>query len=155
MTTTLTHAKRELALLGYKPCEELEETDPNRWVQENILELLEVFSKQGHSGSSAPYVIGMFFKLASHEPITPLTGEDNEWEKVDFQTLQNIRCSRVFKNINTGRVFDTQGKIFEEPDGARYASRDSSVDITFPYIPNTVVVKVPKQEIEHDEQPER
>ncbi len=146
MSNTLNHAKRELALLGYAPVEELPETDPNKWIQESILELIEVFSKQGHSGSSAPYVIGMFFKLASFEPITPLTGEDSEWEKVDFQTFQNIRCSRVFKNINTGAIYDVQGKVFEEPDGSRFANNDSIVDITFPYTPNTVVVKVPAPE---------
>ena len=53
MSNTLNHAKRELALLGYKPIEELKEDDPDRWIQENILELLEVFSKQEHSGMSA------------------------------------------------------------------------------------------------------
>ena len=146
MSGTLKHARRELALLGYLSVEDLPEDDPNRWVQQNILDLLEVFSKQGHSGSSAPYVIGMFFKLASHEPITPLTGEDSEWEKIDFQTFQNVRCSRVFKNINTGAVYDVQGKIFEEPDGSRFANNNSIVDITFPYTPNTVVVKVPAPE---------
>lgn len=142
MSNTLNHAKRELALLGYLPAEQLEDDDPNKWVQQNILELLEVFSKQGHSGSSAPYVIGMFFKLASHEPITPLTGEDSEWEKIDFQTFQNVRCSRVFKNINTGAIYDVQGRVFEEPDGSRFANNNSIVDITFPYTPNTIVVKV-------------
>ena len=151
MSSAIKHAKRELALLGYLPPEVLEENDPNKWVQENILELLEVFSKQGHSGTSASYVIGMFFKLASHEPITPLTGEDSEWEKIDFQTLQNVRCSRVFKNINTGRVFDVEGKIFEEPDGARYSNRESSVDITFPYMPHTEVIKVPAPKEFEDE----
>ncbi len=143
MSLTLKHAKRELTLLGYKMPEEYEdENDPNKWVCDNILELLEVFSKQGHSGMSAPYVIGMFFKLANHEPITPLTGEDSEWEKVDFQTFQNVRCSRVFKNINTGEVYDIQGKVFEEPDGARFTSSESIVNITFPYMPNTQVIKV-------------
>lgn len=143
MSLTLKHARRELALLGYKMPDEYEDdNDPNKWVCDNILELLEVFSKQGHSGMSAPYVIGMFFKLANHEPITPLTGEDSEWEKVDFQTLQNVRCSRVFKNINTGETYDIQGKVFEEPDGARYTSRESRVNIVFPYMPNTQVIKV-------------
>jgi len=146
MSNILKHAKRELALLGYAPVELLEEGDINKVAQQNILELLEVFSKQGHSGMSAPYVIGMFFKLASFESLTPLTGEDSEWEKVDFQTFQNVRCSRVFKNINTGAIYDVQGRIFEEPDGSRFANNDSIVDITFPYTPNTVVVKVPAPE---------
>ena len=146
MSNTLKHARRELALLGYEPVENLEDGDVNKTVQQNILELLEVFGKQGHSGMSAQYVIGMFFKLSSFEPLTPLTGENGEWEKVDFQTFQNVRCSRVFKNLNTGEAHDVQGIIFEAPDGARYTSKDSSVSITFPYIPHTEVVKIPRQE---------
>ena len=142
MSKLLNHAKKELALLGYKLPEEYEEGDPDKWICDNILELIEVFSKQGHSGTSAPYTIGMFFKLASYEPITPLTGEDSEWEKIDFQTWQNVRCSRVFKTTD-GKVFDVNGKIFEEPDGARYSCGDSIVDITFPYTPQTEIVKVP------------
>jgi hypothetical protein len=146
MSLTLKHAKRELALLGYKMPDEYEdENDPNKWACANILELLDVFAKQGHSGMSAPYVIGMFFKLANHEPITPLTGDDSEWEKVDYQTLQNVRCSRVFKNINTNEIYDIQGKVFEEPDGARYTSKESRVAVTFPYMPHTEVIKVPKE----------
>ena len=135
------HAKTELALIGYKPIEELEENDPNRWVQECILELCKTFANQGHSGSSAPYVLGMFYKLGNHEPISPLTGEESEWEKVDFQTWQNKRCSRVLKTAD-GKIFDVEGKIFEEPDGARFVSNDSCVDITFPYIPKTEIVKI-------------
>jgi len=144
MSNTLNHAKRELALLGYKPIEELKGDDPDRWIQENILELLEVFSKQEHSGMSASYVIGMFHKLASHEPIKPLTGEDSEWEKVDFQTWQNVRCSRVFKQSTKSgfEYYDVHGKIFEEPDGARWSGKDSKTHITFPYLPKTEVVKV-------------
>ena len=141
MSNTLKHAKKELALLGYEPIEQLKEDDPNRWIQENILELLEVFSKQGHSGTSAPYVIGMFHKLASHEPIKPLTGEDDEWEKIDFQTWQNIRCSRVFKYAD-GKTIDIQGKVFEASDGSRYTCNDSCTDVVFPYMPTTEIVKV-------------
>lgn len=142
MSNLVNHAKRELALLGYKLPEEYEEGDPDKWICDNILELIEVFSQQGHSGTSASYTIGMFFKLASFEPIKPLTGEDSEWEKIDFQTWQNKRCSRVFKTAD-GKIFDVSGKIFEEPDGGRYSCSDSIVDITFPYIPTTEVVKVP------------
>lgn len=146
MTSTLNHAKRELALLGYTPPAELEDGDINKSAQESILELLEVFVKQGHSGFSAQYVLGMFFKLANHSPLKPLTGEDSEWDKVDFQTYQNNRCDRVFK-LTDGRVFDVEGFIFEEPDGARFTNSDSRVYITFPYMPTTEIVKVVKTEI--------
>ena len=45
---------------------------------EHVLELLTVFSNEGHSGSTAPYAIDMFSRLAKFHPIAPITGED--WE---------------------------------------------------------------------------
>ena len=145
MSNTLTHAKRELALLGYIPLDQEQEDGPNKWMQENLFELLEVFAKQGHSGFSAPYTLNLFHKLAMFEPILPLTGDDSEWEKMSATTWQNKRCSHVFKDID-GQACDSQGIIFEDPDGCRYTSKGSSVNITFPYIPKTEVVKIPKQE---------
>jgi hypothetical protein len=150
MASTVKHAKRELALLGYTPLDQEQEDGPNKWAQENILQLLEVFDKQEKTLESARYVIGMFFKLASFEPLRPLTGEDSEWEKVDYQTFENIRYPRVFKNINTGIAFDIEGKIFEYPDGARFTSKDSIVEITFPYTPRTEIVKVSFQPEEQE-----
>lgn len=151
MSSTVKHAKRELALLGYIPLDQEQEDGPNKAAQENILQLLEVFDKQEKTLDSARYVIGMFFKLASLEPLRPLTGDDSEWEKIDYQTFENIRSPRVFKNINTGIAFDIEGKVFEDPDGARFTSKDSLVEITFPYVPHTTVVKIPREQ-EHDEQ---
>ena len=37
----------------------------------NVLRLLDVFDGEGHSGSTAPYTINLFSKLASFEPIVP------------------------------------------------------------------------------------
>ena len=134
------HAKMEFKAVGYKPMEECED-DPNKWIQENVLELLEVFSKQGHSGSSAPFCIGYFQKLASFEPLTPLTGEDWEWNEVGEGQLQNKRCSHVFKK--DGQAYDIRGKVFREPNGCCFTSRDSRVDVEFPYTPKTEYVDVP------------
>jgi hypothetical protein len=33
------YAKNELKISGYKPIKDLPKSDPNRWIQENILEL--------------------------------------------------------------------------------------------------------------------
>ena len=118
----------------------------------HILELIEVFSDEGHSGSTAPYTVDLFKKLAMYEPITPLTGEDWEWTEIAREmsgsnngTLyQNKRCSRVFKD-DTG-AYDIDGKVFYDwytnENGDRhksyYTSRDSRVPVTFPYVPTTV-----------------
>jgi len=139
MSNYIEHAKREFLALGYKPISD-EEDGPNKWIQENIMELLNVFAKQGHSGSSAPYCVRMFSKLALWEPLAPLTGEENEWNEIGDGIFQNKRCSRVFKEGN--RAYDIEGKVFCEPDGCCFTSKDSHVDITFSYTPKTEYVQV-------------
>jgi len=135
------HAEREFVAAGYTPLNQDQEDGPNKWIQQNVLELLEVFNRQGHSGSSAPYCISMFKKLAMYEPLVPLSGDDNEWNDVGDGTWQNNRCSRVFKDAD-GKAYDIDGRVFREPNGCCYTSRDSRVYITFPYTPTTEYVDV-------------
>lgn len=139
------HAKRELAAMGYIPLEQPQEDGPNKWIQQNLLELLEVFSKQGHSGSSASYCISAFQKLASFEPLEPLTGEDSEWNEIGEGQFQNNRCSHVFKQPDrfNGQAYDLHGLIFREPSGICYTSSNSLIPITFPYTPKSTYVDVP------------
>jgi hypothetical protein len=111
---------------------------------EHVLDLLRVFADEGHSGSTAPYTVNMFKKLAMFEPLVPLTGEDWEWHEVGNGVFQNIRCSRVFKQADrfNGQPYDLDGRVFREPNGSCYTSRESMVPITFPYTPKTEYVDV-------------
>ena len=129
----------------------------------HVMNLLDVFHAEGHSGSSAPYAIDLFKKLAMQEPIVPLTGED--WEWIDHgHCLQNKRCSRVFKQADRfdGQAYDINGIVFydwcerpldeDEPGypGTRrfkshYTCGDSFVPITFPYTPTTEYKERPAQ----------
>ena len=115
----------------------------------HVLKLLDVFHDEGHSGSSAPYAINLFKKLASFEPVAPLTGEDWEWHDVseyggrdNGPLFQNKRCSHVFKDNNG--AYDIDGIVFydwriDEETGERYKSHftsiESRVPVTFPYTP--------------------
>lgn len=126
------HAERELIALGYDLNQA--EEDPNKWICNNLFELLEVFSKQGHSGMSAPYCVRMFSKLAMYEPLCPLKGTDEEWFEYADGKYQNIRCSHVFKDKD-GQAYDSEGKIFEDNNGTCWTNSDSRVLITFPYTP--------------------
>lgn len=147
MSNLKEHALREFKAIGYKSIEE--EEGPNKWIQQNILELLEVFSNQGHSGFSAPYCIGLFNKLASFEPLCPLTGEPEEWNDTSHMSSrpvwQNKRCSHVFKDAD-GQAYDIQGKVFREPDGSCYTSKESRVYVEFPYTPKTEYIDVPARD---------
>jgi len=132
------HAKHELDLIGLK--EDSDEMD--RAMRNHILKMVEVFSDEGHSGFSASYALAILSKLLKFEPLTPLTGEDSEWNLVsEIDNLyQNRRCSHVFKS--NGKSYDINGKVFVQEDGVSYTSVDSRVDITFPYTPKTEYVKV-------------
>ncbi len=134
------HAERELKAIGYKMDDD--EDGPNKWVRENLFALLDVFSEQGHSGSSAPYVARTFAKLALFEPLAPLTGADDEWQEVGTGVWQNLRCSHVFKDAD-GRPYDSSGRIFREPDGSCFQSHESRVYVEFPYTPKREYIDVP------------
>jgi len=111
----------------------------------HVLKLLDVFHDEGHSGSSAPYAINLFSKLAMFKPLAPLTGEDWEWGHVydlpdTGPVYQNKRCGSVFKdNI---KAYDTEGIVFWEwyknEEGkmskAYFTAKASIVPVTFPYI---------------------
>lgn len=111
-------------------------------IERDIIEIIERFAAQGHSGSSASYAISCLERLLRYEPLTPLRGTDDEWNEVGEQNggplYQNNRCSRVFKDP-TG-AYDIYGKVFREPNGACFTSRDSRVAVTFPYTPTTIFV---------------
>ena len=100
------------------------ETDITKWIQENVLELLEVFSKQGHSGSSAPYTINMFKKLANFDPIAPIMCTDDEWNDVgefgNDDTFQNNRCGSIFKQGKNGKPYYLDAIIWKNQNGTTY-----------------------------------
>jgi len=133
------HAKRELEAAGLFK----KDSDYGGMLGDAVLELVKLFSKQGHSGFSAGLALKAFQKVANFEPLIPLQGTDDEWNEVGNGVFQNNRCSRVFKQ--KGQAYDIEGKIFREPDGCCFQSSDSRINVTFPYTPKTEYVDVPKE----------
>ena len=110
----------------------------------DVLELLSKMDSQGHSGFSASVLIHLFSRLSRFQPLTPLTGADNEWMEIteeDGEKLyQNIRCPHIFKKGD--RAHDLNGKVFIHENGTSYTNNESSVGITFPYTPKTEYIHV-------------
>lgn len=157
------HALEEFRASGWidgngEYCDEMQEM-----ICEEVIKLLNIFAEQRHSGSSAPYAINLFEKLARFEPIAPLTGEDWEWNLVstddDGSVLyQNKRMSSVFKRDD--RAYWLEGKIFWEwdvdndliPYKSYFTSKDSNVDISFPFSnPKSEYVFCPTKEFPYEE----
>ena len=122
------YAKEELKRIGM-----IDSGEPyNDAVTKAILDLIELFASQGHSGFTAPYTAGTFQRLAMYKPLTPLTGEDDEWHEIEDGWYQNNRYSAVFKDKD-GRAYNSEGKAFTDDGEVWYTSKDSKVYITFPY----------------------
>lgn len=122
-------AKSELARIEH------DEDGMQDRVDANILELLEVLSNQSHSNFTAAYVLNAFDRLSHFLPLTPLTGEDDEWNEVSPGHFQNKRYSAVFKDAD-GKAYNSDGKIFSNDGGETWFTNiDSRVYISFPYMP--------------------
>ena len=156
------HAMLEFKAAGWLDDENEFIDDTQRMICDHVLKLLEVFDEEGHSGSSAPYAINLFSKLAKFEPIVPLTGEDWEWAYIGKEMgggrdyWQNIRCSHVFKDDAkfNGQAYDINAitwwewqkrPLYEDEEGypgervykSYYGGSGSAQPIEFPYTPKT------------------
>lgn len=137
------HAMSEFVAAGWCDADGNFECDMQKLMCENVLDLLSVFSEQGHSGSSAPYAIYLFQKLASFSAIAPLTGVDSEWMDVGGDYYQNKRDGTVFKKGVDGKAYWLDFYVFEKENGGRFTSSMSRQFIEFPWVkPDSVIVKV-------------
>ena len=145
MSNLLHHAQTEFRAAGWLDEQGKFKDEMQEAICDDAVALLTLFSEQGHSGTSASYLVNILKKLMMFEPLVPLTGEDWEWVEVNEGVFQNMRCSHVFKRADcfNGQAYDSNGKVFCESNGCCFTNSDSRVPITFPYTPKTEYVNVP------------
>lgn len=100
-----------------------------------MVEILEKFFDEWDSGGAVACAALVLMRLIAGKPLTPLTGDDDEWNDISEmsgQTMfQNRRCSSVFKDAERAYSIDTPGRP----------------TIIFPYWPDRAVVDPPVVEI--------
>lgn len=115
-------------------------------MNEVIMEIVRAFSDEGHSGFSASYALSVLKRILAYKPVTPLTGEDDEWEEPynsdGIWIQQNKRCSSVFRCAETGIAHDIDKYVFSDTGGETvfYTNRfrkHKDDTVTFPYMPPT------------------
>jgi hypothetical protein len=134
------YAETELDIIGMTADSE---DEMNVMMRKHILHMVNEFAKEGHSGMSARWALNILSALLDWRPLSPLTGEDDEWTEIGDNHWQNKRASSVFKDETgaywgEGRVFweivkDNPEDINAEPYKTYFTSRDSRVPITFPF----------------------
>ena len=129
MSSLVQYAKAELARID-------SDDKMQKLMNKHIIDMVELFAEEGHSGFSASYAIEQLERLLRFLPLTELTGEDDEWNEYSVGEYQNKRCSTVFKD-KTG-IYDINGYVFSDDGGETwYTNRKSRKYIKFPYYPPT------------------
>ena len=125
----VSYAEKELGIAGWKSPDSFY----GDMMFKAVMRQLRLFSIEGHSGMSAGLATSIASSLCSYEPLSPLTGADDEWNECGDGVYQNRRASSVFKERGDPRAYRIDGKVFVDADGCSYTSRDSRVYIEFPY----------------------
>lgn len=124
------------------------DSDYGGMLADAALRSVRMFALEGHSGFSAGMANNIVSRLCAFKPLTPLTGEPDEWNEVEPGLLQNRRMSAVFKNDEG--AYWIEGRVFREPNGVCYTSRDSRVWVEFPWMPGEPeIVDVDGEPAEH------
>jgi hypothetical protein len=115
-----------------------------------VLELVECFAKQGHSGMSASVVANLFKDVSSYKPLSPITCEDDEWSnEIDGRVFQNKRCPAIFKEGKNGRPYYLDAIVWTEKNGNAFTGKVNDISscqfIKLPFIPKTFYVLIDEE----------
>jgi hypothetical protein len=104
-----------------------------------ILEIMKRFFETFDSGGAVHYMLPVLVRLMSGQPLSPLTGDDNEWyQPIQSEPmLQNVRQSSVFKILNPGAM----PRLIYDIDNPAW-------DGTFPYSPPSQMPELPVMEFD-------
>lgn len=120
-----------------------------------IVKLCKLIEKEPMPDLEKQAVVKIFAKLSMGMPLTPLTGEDDEWKEVDIAPgpnvkWQNKRCPRIYKRED-GTAFDSKARVFSFEGAVWFSNADSCVDITnWPYTVKPSERVMLKKENEND-----
>ena len=115
----------------------LDKDGTQQMINGKIMEIVEKFSDQDHSGASAVYSLEIINRLLRFKPVTSLTGEGNEWMEVEDGNglLQNKRCFSVFRERD-GKSYDVDSVVLSEDGGLSWFHPQAlDMPIEFPYYP--------------------
>lgn len=117
-------ARNELQIAGLFD----EDSDYDGMLGEAVIELINTFAKQGHSGFSASLVRELFSKLSNYKPLTEITNDPDQWNdiadsqsgKLGWQSRRSPSCfsedaGKTYWDIDEDYFFHT------DEDGTRWS----------------------------------
>jgi len=130
-------AKEEMKLAGL----DAPDSDYGGMLYTAVLELVELFARQGHSGMSASIALSIFNKVASWKPLTPMTDTPESWSNGITQSdtlFQHKRDCSIFKDSDRfgGKPYTVDGRAFSYDGGKNwYTNGKSHKIVNLPCMP--------------------
>lgn len=150
------HAMQEFRIAGWLNENNEFDDEMQEAICKHVLALLDVFAAEGHSGTTAPYALNMFKRLANFETLTPIMCTEDEWNEVGENKYQNTRLSAVFKDGEDGKPYYINAIVFREEDGSCFTGSCEGVPrrqyIRLPFVPKTFYVDVNSWEVNKDDE---
>jgi len=115
-------ARRELELAGLFD----KDSDYDGMLGGSAIELIEVFSKQGHSGFSAGIMSDLFDRLSRYKPLTALTADPEDWMEVGEGTWQCKRSHSCFSEDGLKTYYDIDDGGRENPKEFAVSGKDDN-----------------------------
>jgi hypothetical protein len=81
-----------------------------------VMELVETFANQGHSGMSAGITLHLFHELAQFKPIGAITSDPSEWGEVTVGLWQNKRRGTSFSRDGGATWYDIEDESLNNGD---------------------------------------
>lgn len=159
MNNTRQYAEHEFALL----VKNATNPDDRPLIEKYIPELLQIAEKFGISneaanGTAASYtaqaITAALEKVLMQKPITPITGQAEEWVDVTqgggVATYQNSRLAGLFRIGEKGTPYYLDAIVFKRPDGSKFTGEvqvmgeklKSRQYVNLPFRPKTFYVDV-------------
>ena len=130
------HARQELERAGWFK----DDSDYGGMVGPAVMEMVKQFTGEGHSGSSAMLVLGLFRRVAAYKLLTPIKNPMETGEYIDHTgisgghpTFQSTRLGSLFSNDGGKHWHDIDIKV---PLWRRLLLRQNVARVKFPYMPD-------------------
>lgn len=134
----VSHARREMELAGLYD----DGVMYGRMLPDAVMELVQVFALQGHSGMSASIVTDIMGRLLQFDNLTELTSDPDEWNEVGEEVYQSRRNPSMFAkdpsdkatwyDVNEPKEYD-EGEV--PPSAPEDGAEDGAVFVQYDYDP--------------------
>ena len=122
------------------------DSDYSGGIGKAVMELVEVFDRQDHSGASATFVANLFYRLANWKPLTRITSNPDEWICIRVnergeKVFQSKRCPSVFtdeKLLAENKAYDIDYYYKIDENGATYTDKECTKIVDLPYRPKVM-----------------